>query len=82
MQGARKGLLRNIAGMDDRELDEALETAADRAQEAQRQFATTPAQSPELPDQALTVEHRAEDLHELAVDATAEAAEEGSSQGS
>jgi hypothetical protein len=45
-----------------------VEVAAKRTMEAEQQFVETPTDSGRLTDEALTVEQRAEELHDLAAD--------------
>jgi hypothetical protein len=56
----------------DPNLDHAIETAAEHTREAEERLIQEPVESPEVVTEARTVERRAEDLHELAEDATTE----------
>jgi hypothetical protein len=57
----------------DPNLDHAIETAAERAREAEERLLEKPTESPEIVADARTVEQRAEDLKELTEDARQEA---------
>jgi hypothetical protein len=59
----------------ERDLDNAIETAANHVREAEDRLVETPVDSPEIVAEARTVHHRTKDLSELAVDATSEAEE-------
>ena len=51
------------------DLDDAIQTAADHARDAQHRVIAEPIDSPELVPKAERVEHFADDIHELASDA-------------
>jgi hypothetical protein len=57
----------------DPNLDHAIETAAERAREAEERLTQTPVESPDVVDEAHAVEHRAEDLEILAEEAADDA---------
>lgn len=59
-------------GMDE-ELDDAIETAVERAREAQERFREKSINSPEIVQEARVVEDRTDDIHVLAEDASTEA---------
>jgi hypothetical protein len=56
----------------DQDIDDALQTATGHAREAEERLIQKPPESPELVSEARTVEHRAEDIHVLAVDAVSD----------
>jgi hypothetical protein len=64
-------LQRRVAtiGVMDQDVDAAIEIATDRTREAQEELADKLVETPEVEPEARLVEHRAEDLHELAMDA-------------
>jgi hypothetical protein len=51
------------------EIEDAIDTAAIHARQAQERLVETPIESPEIVEEANAVKHRAEDLGELAQDA-------------
>ena len=53
----------------DRDLDDAIETAAEHTRAAQERLAETPVESSRIVEEAHIVERHSEDLHELASDA-------------
>lgn len=57
----------------EQDVDAAIEIATDRAREAQEDLAEKLVDSPELEPEARRVEQRAEDLHDLTVEARLEA---------
>ena len=60
-----------MTGME-QDIDGAIEIATDRTREAQQDLAEKLIEGPEVEPEARRVEHRAEDLHELAADAATE----------
>lgn len=61
----------------EQDVDAAIELAAERALQAEEQLLQKLGASPDLEGEAREVEHRAEDLHELAADAAANASFDG-----
>ena len=61
--------------MNEMDVDAAIETAAERTRQAQERLVEKDGASPEVILDAVIVEIRAEDLHELAADAADEAAD-------
>ena len=59
--------------MTDRDTDDALVTAAERARQAEERLIGTPPEDPALVPKAKTVYQRAEEVNELAADAAEEA---------
>jgi hypothetical protein len=59
--------------MSDRDTDDALVSATDRARQAEEQFVGTPPEDPAIVPKAKTVYQRAEEINELAADAAEEA---------
>ena len=58
--------------MNDRDTDDALRTATERARQAEKKFVETPPEDPTLVPKAERVYQRAEEIDDLAHDATDE----------